>query len=51
VLEAVKRHPGKRPLLLEFVRKDGPPVVIEADDDFSVGDEGALQRELAIFAA
>lgn len=51
VLEAVKRHPGKRPLLLEFVRKDGPPVVIEADEDFSVGDEGALQRELAIFAA
>jgi len=51
VLEAVKRHPGKRPLLLEFVRKDGPPVIIEADDDFSVGDEGALQRELAIFAA
>lgn len=50
ILESIKRHPGPRPLLLEFVRADGSTVVIPAGDEFAVGDERELTEELAAFA-
>ncbi len=50
ILEAVKKHPGKRPLLIEFVNDQGGSVVLQAGDDFSVGDERALQDAIGQFA-
>jgi DNA polymerase III subunit alpha len=41
---AVKRFPGKRPLVLEFVYDDARRVVIEAGEAFFVGDELGLQK-------
>ncbi|MEI6071025.1 MAG: DNA polymerase III subunit alpha [Verrucomicrobiae bacterium] len=51
ILETVKRFPGQRPLILEFVRNDGQSIVLSASDDFRVGEERALLAELAPFAA
>ena len=50
ILEAVKRHPGTRPLLIEFVNDQGGSVVLQAGDDFAVGDERALQDAIGQFA-
>lgn len=49
ILDAVKAHPGKRPLVLEFVRGDGVVFEMPAGDEFSVGDERALTESLAAF--
>ncbi len=49
ILESVKAHPGKRPLILEFVRKDGLVFEVPAGEEFSVGDERALFRAVAAF--
>jgi DNA polymerase-3 subunit alpha len=51
ILEAVKRFPGKRPLVLEIVYDTGRKVAIQAGDRFTVGDESGLQRELTDFVA
>lgn len=51
ILEAVKRHPGKRPLVLDIVYDAGRTISIQAGEGFTVGDESALQRELTAFAA
>jgi len=50
VLESVKRHPGPRPLFLEFVRADGSSYEIAAGEEFAVGDERELIEALAAFA-
>lgn len=50
ILDAVKRFPGKRPLILEIVGTDGRSLDIQAGDDFAVGDEGGLQHAVAEFA-
>jgi len=51
ILDSVRRHPGNRPLVLEFVRAGGPPVKLAAADAFNVGDERSLAEELAGFLA
>ncbi|MEI6493116.1 MAG: DNA polymerase III subunit alpha, partial [Verrucomicrobiota bacterium] len=50
ILESIKRHPGPRPLYLEFVRADGRTIAMAAGDEFAVGDERELVEELAAFA-
>ena len=50
VLESVKRHPGPRPLFLEFVRPDGSTFEVAAGEEFAVGDERELIEELSVFA-
>ena len=50
VLESIKRHPGPRPLILEFVRADGSMVEIEAGEELAVSDGRELGEELAAFA-
>ncbi|MCX6972374.1 MAG: DNA polymerase III subunit alpha [Verrucomicrobia bacterium] len=49
ILESVKRHPGPRPLILEFVRSDGRTIEMETGEEFSVGDERELLEELSEF--
>ncbi|MEI8311452.1 MAG: DNA polymerase III subunit alpha, partial [Verrucomicrobiota bacterium] len=49
VLESIKRHPGPRPLVLEFVRDDGSTVEIEAGEELAVSDGRELVEELAAF--
>ena len=50
ILESVKRHPGPRPLFLEFVRPDGSTFELAAGEEFTVGDERELIEELSAFA-
>ena len=50
VLASVKRHPGPRPLFLEFVRPDGAAFEMAVGEEFAVGDEQALSGELAAFS-
>ncbi|MFZ2491964.1 MAG: hypothetical protein WA208_10810, partial [Thermoanaerobaculia bacterium] len=50
VLESIKRHPGPRPLFLEFVRSDGCTVEIIAGDELSVSDERELSEELSAYS-
>jgi DNA polymerase-3 subunit alpha len=49
ILESVKRHPGPRPLFLEFVRSDGRSVEMAAGEEFAVSDERELSEELSAF--
>ena len=49
VLESVKRHPGHRPLFLEFVRPDGSMFEVAAGEEFTVGDERDLIADLSRF--
>ncbi len=51
IINAVKRYPGKRPLVLEIVREDGVAVDIQAGDKFTVGDESSLQDAVGQFTA
>jgi DNA polymerase-3 subunit alpha len=51
ILAAVKRFPGPRPLVIEFVRTDGHAFEFFAGSEFSVGEERSLLEELAPFAA
>ena len=50
ILESVKRHPGPRPLFLEFVRPDGSAFEVAAGEEFTVSDERELIEELSAFA-
>lgn len=50
ILASVKRHPGPRPLVLEFVRSDGKTLEITAGEEFTVGDERALLEEISAFS-
>jgi len=50
ILDCVRRFPGPRPLILEFVHDDGRSVDVAAAEEFSVGDERGLAGELAGFA-
>ena len=43
---AVLDHPGRRPLVLEFVARDGGTRRVRAADQFKVGDEKALRTAL-----
>ncbi len=47
ILQAVKRFPGPRPLIIEFVRKDGLTLEVPAGEEFAVGDERAFLEELS----
>jgi len=49
IREAVARHPGKRPLIVEFVHSPAQTFGFEAGAEFSVGDERALSGELSAF--
>lgn len=49
ILEAVKRHPGPRPLLLEFLLPGGKSLEMAADEEFSIGDERSLLEELTSY--
>lgn len=49
--ERVRKHPGKRPLILEFSRDGDLIYRMEADNRFRVGDERALREELAEYLA
>ena len=51
ILETVKRFPGRRPLILEFVRTDGKAIEIPAAEEFNVGEARALLDALAGFSA
>jgi len=51
ILETVKRFPGPRPLIIEFVRQDGLMIEIPVADEFRVGEERALLDDLAAFVA
>ncbi len=47
ILRAVKRFPGPRPLIIEFVRKDGLSLEVPAGEEFNVGDERGFLEELS----
>jgi DNA polymerase-3 subunit alpha len=49
ILESVKRHPGPRPLFLEFVGPKGNSFELPAGEEFAVGDEQALLSDLSAF--
>jgi len=48
ILQAVKRFPGNRPLIIEFVRNDGLSLDVPAGDEFAVGDERGFLEELSV---
>jgi DNA polymerase-3 subunit alpha len=50
ILEAVRRFPGKRPLIIEIVNNDGFSFEIRAGADLAVGDENGLQAAVLPFA-
>lgn len=50
VLESVRRYPGPRPLILEFVRGDGNVLEMEAGEEFGVSDARELADELSAYA-
>ena len=49
ILEAVKKYPGARPLILEFILPNGRALEIPAGEEFSVGDERALLEAVSPF--
>jgi DNA polymerase III subunit alpha len=51
ILAAVRRFPGKRPLIIEIVNEDGASCEIRAGDGLAVGDENGLQTAVLPFAA
>lgn len=51
ILDVVKRHPGKAPLVLEIVGDNGSSIDILASEKLAVGDEIAIQNAVAQFAA
>lgn len=51
ILEAVKRYPGKRPLIIEIVNDLGFVFEIEAAEALAVGDEGGLRSAVSTFSA
>ena len=51
ILEAVRRFPGKRPLIIEIVNDDGLSFEFRASDGLAVGDESGLQTAVLQFTA
>jgi hypothetical protein len=51
ILEAVRRFPGKRPLIIEIVNDEGLSFEFRACDRLAVGDESGLQNAVLQFAA
>jgi DNA polymerase-3 subunit alpha len=51
ILEAVRRFPGKRPLIIEIVNDEGASLEFRAGGGLAVGDETALQAAVLPFAA
>ena len=50
IMDTVRKHPGKRPLVIEFVMPGGQCVELSAGDKFQVGDERTLAAALSQFA-
>ncbi len=51
IAAAIKKFPGKRPVVLDFQMDADTSVRLSAGDDFTVGDERALRAELAALLA
>lgn len=51
ILDAVKRYPGKRPLIIEMVSSNGHTFEFPAGEEFSIGDEQGLLEAVAPFCA
>jgi hypothetical protein len=51
ILEAVRRFPGKRPLIIEIVNDEGLSFEFRASDDLAVGDASGLQIAVLQFTA
>jgi DNA polymerase-3 subunit alpha len=51
ILEAVRRFPGKRPLIIEIVNDDGLSFEFRASDGLAVGDASGLQTAVLQFTA
>ena len=51
ILEAVRRFPGKRPLIIEIVNDEGVTFEIQAAESLAVGDESGLKNAVLQFAA
>jgi hypothetical protein len=51
ILDAVRRFPGKRPLIIEIVNDDGLAFEIRAAENLAVGDESGLKHAVLQFAA
>ena len=51
ILDAVRRFPGKRPLIIEIVNDDGLSFEFRASEGLAVGDESGLQSAVMEFAA
>jgi hypothetical protein len=48
ILAAVKKNPGNRPLILEFVLPNGRSLEMPAGEEFAVADERALSSSIPI---
>jgi DNA polymerase III subunit alpha len=51
ILDAVRRFPGKRPLIIEIVNDAGFTFEIRAADSLAVGDESGLKNAVTRFSA
>ena len=51
ILQAVRRFPGKRPLIIEIVNDEGLTFEIQAAESLAVGDESGLRNAVIQFAA
>jgi len=51
ILDAVRRFPGKRPLIIEIVNDDGLAFEFRAADSLAVGDESGLKNAVVQIAA
>jgi DNA polymerase III subunit alpha len=51
ILDAVRRFPGNRPLIIEIVNDEGLTFEIRAADSLAVGDESGLKNAVVQFAA
>ncbi|HEY5741375.1 MAG TPA: OB-fold nucleic acid binding domain-containing protein, partial [Terrimicrobiaceae bacterium] len=49
ICEAVRRFPGKRPLIIEIVKDNGTTVELRADSSFAIGDESGLRNAVVRF--
>ena len=49
ILNAVRKNPGPRPLIIEFVRANGSSFEFPSGDEFGIGDERALLAAIAPF--
>ena len=47
IAEAIRKHPGKRILILEIVTRSGAAVPLRLGEEFLIGDEMSLRAELS----